>query len=98
MKQTLKGIVGKTIESVVVKTQFAKPRTGGMALYLGFADGTYIEIWTDTNGEIHPVAGVEPGGMDTMLKSGGAATIVVQKCWLDDKTGKLVNEYYSPNT
>lgn len=97
MKQTLTEIIGKTVESVVVKTDRAHPRQGSMALYLGFSDATYIEIWTDTSGGIHPTGGVDAGGLEAMLSYGGAATVLVQKCWLERETGIVKNEYHSPN-
>lgn len=96
MKQTLQHIVGKTIQGVVVKTQHSRPRRGAMSLFLCFTDGSHIEIWTDTSGELHPAGGLDPGGIDEVMKYSGVASILMQKCWFDANTGEVLNEYHSP--
>jgi hypothetical protein len=98
MKETLKNIVGKTIQGVVVKTQEAKPRRGSMALFPAFTDETYLEIWTDGGGGLHPAGGLDRGDLEEILKYDGAASILVQKCWEHTETRIQLNEYHSPES
>jgi hypothetical protein len=67
-------LVGKTISHVVLK-EGKGPRA---QLFLVFADGTYYEFYADSS--IDGAAGIDRGGLSTVLASGKPNQSVVFQC------------------
>jgi hypothetical protein len=73
VKTAIRGIVGKTIESVIVSE--SNKEGPHKQIFLVFTDGTYYEIYGNMNG----AAGIDPGGQAAALRyaQGGGGKITI---------------------
>jgi hypothetical protein len=79
MREEISEIVGKRIIGVVAKKQSKAPRT---QVFLMFNDGTYIELYGTTTGEIQWYRGCDKGGLkevESYVEKGFSA-IALLKC------------------
>lgn len=97
MKTSARTIVGKAITGIVIKT--VKSRSGyiRMALFLGFTDGTYFELYTTADGALRPTSGVRSGGLKEILDYGADGMFAVQVDWQDPASGVRTERYAIPD-
>jgi hypothetical protein len=79
LREEISEIVGKRITGLVAKKQGTAPRT---QVFLMFDDGTYIELYGTSTGEIQWYRGCDTGGLQEIESyvAQGYSPIALLKC------------------